>query len=486
VTHDAVIIGAGHNGLAAGIILARTGWKVLILEAQAEPGGAIRTAEATLPGFRHDLYATNLNAFAGSAFMREFGADLARHGLEFATAAKSSCSIFPDGDLLGITTSLEDNVADIRRLSSHDAERWRVLSSRFERSGPRLMEMLRHPMPSAALFGLPLGAVRLGTQSSGTFVRRHFEHPKVRAMWAVWGMHLDFPPHVRGGALYPYLQCLQTQAGGIRLGRGGARTMVDALAGLFRESGGELRCGMPVSQIVIERGAARGVTVGKSFIPARCAVIGNVAPSVLFRLARNSLSPRTFRHGPGTMMIHLALSDLPDWRDRRAREFAYVHIAPSLDSMSRAYREAMRGALPEEPALIVAQPTIVDPTRAPAGKHVLSIQVRVVPPVMDEEKYADRIVALVERNAPGLRQRILGRRLISPADLERENPNLVGGDSLGGSHHLRQQFVFRPFLGWSRYRTPVKQLFLCGASTWPGAGVGAGSGWLLGRMLAQR
>jgi phytoene dehydrogenase-like protein len=483
VTHDAVIVGAGHNGLTAGILLARAGWKVLILEAQTEPGGAIRTAEATLPGFRHDLYATNLNAFAGSAFIREFGADLTRHGLEFATAAKSSCSVFPDGDVLGITTSLENNITGIRRLSARDADRWQVLSDRFTRIGPRLMEMLRQP---ASVLGLPLGALRLATESSRAFVTRHFEHPKVRAMWAVWGMHLDFPPHVRGGALYPYLQCLLMQAGGIRLGRGGAQNMIDALAGLFRESGGELRCGTPVSQIDIERGVARGVIADKFFIPARRAVIANVAPSVLFALARNSLTPKIFRHGPGTMMIHLALSDLPDWRDPRAREFAYVHIAPSLDAMSRAYREAMRGELPDEPVLVVAQPTIVDSTRAPEGKHVLSIQVRVVPPVIDKERYADRIVALAERYAPGLRQRILGRSVISPADLERANPNLVGGDSVGGSHHLRQQFVFRPFLGWSRYRTPVERLFLCGASTWPGAGVGAGSGWLLGRMLAQR
>jgi phytoene dehydrogenase-like protein len=109
-----------------------------------------------------------------------------------------------------------------------------------------------------------------------------------------------------------------------------------------------------------------------------------------------------------------------------------------------------------------------------------------VPATLDKERYADHVVGLIERYAPGLRQRILGRHVIAPADLERANPNLVGGDSLAGSHHLGQQFIFRPFLGWSRYRTPVDRLFLCGASTWPGAGVGAGSGWLLGHMLARR
>jgi phytoene dehydrogenase-like protein len=341
-------------------------------------------------------------------------------------------------------------------------------------------------MPSAGLFAMPLDGLRIATQSAGGFVRNHFEHPHIQALWAVWGMHLDFGPEVRGGALYPFLQCMQTQAGGIRLGRGGAAAMVEAMAGLFRESGGELRCEAPVTEIVTQRGAATGVAVGGERIAARAAVIANLTPTVLARLVKAPLTVRRYRYGPGAMMIHLALSDLPDWRDPAAREFVYVHIAPSLAAMSRAYERALAGALPEEPVLVVAQPTLVDPTRAPAGRHILSVQVRMVPTVFDKEAYADHVIGLIERYAPGLRGRILGRHVIAPADLERANPNLVGGDSIAGSHHLDQHFLFRPFLGWSRYRTPIDRLYLCGAATWPGAGVGAGSGWLLGNRLAQR
>lgn len=341
-------------------------------------------------------------------------------------------------------------------------------------------------MPSRGVFDVPFDGLRIAAQSSGGFVTRHFEHPKIQALWAVWGMHLDFGPDIRGGALYPFLQCMQTQASGIRLGRGGAGALVDALVGLFRESGGELRCAAPVSEIVTERGAAVGVVAGGERIAARSAVIANVTPTVLFRLVKRPLTSQSYRYGPGAMMVHLALSDLPDWRDPAAREFVYVHIAPSLAAMSRAYRQALDGVLPDEPALVVAQPTVADPSRAPQGRHVLSVQVRMVPAAMDKERYADHVIDLIARYAPGLRQKILGRHVISPADLERDNPNLVGGDSLAGSHHLGQQFIFRPFLGWSRYRTPVDRLFLCGAATWPGAGVGAGSGWLLGRMLAKR
>jgi phytoene dehydrogenase-like protein len=199
-------------------------------------------------------------------------------------------------------------------------------------------------------------------------------------------------------------------------------------------------------------------------------------------------------------MIHLAVDRLPDWRAGAAlQSFAYVHVAPDLAMMARVYAEACAGLLPAEPVLVVGQPTAIDPTRAPSGKHVLWVQVRVLPAEIKgdalgvigardwdvaKEPYADRVMAILERYAPGLRSSVLARAIFSPRDLERENPNLIGGDSLSGSHHLDQNFLFRPAAGWSRYRTPVRSLYLCGASTWPGAGTGAGSGFMLGKMLA--
>jgi phytoene dehydrogenase-like protein len=489
LNYDAIIIGAGHNGLAAGVMLARAGWKVVVLESQPEPGGAVRTAEVTLPGFHHDLYATNLNAFAGSAFMKEFGPDLVRHGLVLARTTKAFCSVFPDGDLVGVTTSIDETLADVRRLSPHDADAWRAQLAHFKRVGPALLGLLQQPMPSRNAWKIPLAALRLITQSSGGFVKRHFEHPKMHALVAVWGMYLDFPPHIRGGALYPFLQCMLTQANGLVVAKGGARKMIDAMVAVLRERGGELRCSSPVSEVIVERGAATGVVSNGERMSARRGVIANLTPTVLFGKLVNHPGlrekVRRYRYGPGTMMIHLALSDLPDWRDRRGREFAHVHIGPSLDAMSRTYAEAMRGVLSEEPVLLVIQQTVADPSRAPQGKHIISIQVRYVPAEIDKEAYADRVIDVMERYAPALRQKILGRYVISPADLERENPNLVGGDNLAGSHHLGQQFLFRPFFGWWRYRTPIERLYMCGAATWPGAGTGAGSGYLLGRMLSS-
>jgi phytoene dehydrogenase-like protein len=480
---DAIIVGAGHNGLAAGILLARAGWKVLILEAQPEPGGAVRTAEVTLPGFHHDLYATNLNAFAGSAFNAEFRDDLKRHGFELVRSAKPFGSVFPDGDFVGVTTSLEGTLASLSRLSSADAQAWERLVERFKRIGPQLLARLRQPMPAWNVVS-GIRFLPLVTQSCGAFVRKHFEHPKIQALVAAWGLHLDFAPEIHGGALYPFLQCMLTQANGASVAKGGARSMIDAMAALFREKGGELRCSSLVERIDVAGDTAIGVTVAGERLGARRAVIANLTPTVLFRLLQRPLL-RKYRYGPGTMMIHLALSGLPDWRDPRAREFFYVHVAPTLGGLSRSYRQAMAGELPEEPLLVVAQPSVVDASRAPQGRHVLSIQVRPLPAALDREAYADRILALLERYAPGLSGRILARHVISPQDLERANPNLAGGDNVAGSHHLDQQFFMRPFFGWWHHRTPVRRLYMCGAATWPGAGTGAGSGWLLGNRLSR-
>jgi phytoene dehydrogenase-like protein len=261
-----------------------------------------------------------------------------------------------------------------------------------------------------------------------------------------------------------------------------------------------------VQSIAIESGAAKGVVLASGErIEATRAVIANLHPRVLFGKLVPAASAATqrlarFRPGPATMMIHLALNDLPAWSaGAELRQFAYVHLAPSLAAMAKTYTDALDGLLPAEPALVVGQPTAIDPSRAPAGKHVLWVQVRVLPSRIRgdaagsiggrewddvKEAYADRVIGIIERHAPGFATDILARAVLSPADLERDNPNLVGGDSLGGSHHLDQNFLFRPAFGWSRYRTPVDRLYMVGASTWPGAGTGAGSGFMLAKALA--
>ena len=520
MTYDAIIVGAGHNGLATAVHLATKGWRVGVFERSDAAGGAVKTVEATLPGFRHDLYAMNLSLFAGSPFFAAHKEGLLRHGLAFVPAPDSFASAFPDGSWLGVSRDLEVTAARIAAVSDIDARAWRAMVAAFAADAPHIFALLGSPMPSrqaaAALWRLArakglagLGDLaRLILSSPRDFLDRHFESASLKAMMGVWGLHLDFPPDAAGGALFPYLESMACQSFGMVVGQGGADTMVSALTGYLKERGGELHCGAPVAAILRERGKASGVQLedGRR-IAARRAVIANVHPQRVFGAllpgddhAAYRASLGDFRPGPGAMMIHYALDALPDWAAGEAlARFAYVHLAPDFSTMARAYDEAKAGLLPRTPALVVGQPTAIDPSRAPEGRHVLWVQVRVVPGVIAgdaageiegtdwdvvKHAYADRVEALLARYAPGFRRHVLGRRILSPRDLERENPNLVGGDSLSGSHHLDQNFLFRPVFGWSRYRTPVRNLFLVGASTWPGAGVGAGSGFMLAKMLA--
>ena len=550
MTWDAIVVGAGHNGLAAAVHLCSKGWKVLVLEQAATAGGAVKTAEVTLPGFRHDLYAMNLSLFAGSPFYAMHKKKLDAAGLALVPASHSFASVFDDGRWLGVDTDLAATSARIAARNPRDAETWRAMQAGFGADAPHLFALLGTPVPSWALArvvwtmwrakGLAwcMETLRMLLSSPRSWLGARFEDEGLQAMMGAWGMHLDFGPDVAGGALFPYLESMANQAFGMALGQGGADTIIRAMVRVIEQSGGEVRTNSTVARVDVQDGRACGVVLADGTrLVADKAVIANVHPRILYgRLlatppadaaagaapssgsptldlaSRNTLTasllaatsplpaPARLRPGPGTMMIHLAMRELPAWRaGPDLRKFAYVHIAPSLDQMARTYREAMAGLLPVEPVLVVGQPTVYDSGRAPAGQHVLWVQVRVLPAEVrgdaagllqpahwDQLKnaYADRALALLECHAPGVGDQILARHVLSPIDLERDNPNLIGGDSLSGSHHLDQFFCFRPALGHSRWRTGVAGLYMVGASTWPGAGTGAGSGFMLAKDLA--
>ncbi len=519
---DAVIVGAGHNALAAAIHLASRGWSVGVFERSDAAGGAVRTAEVTLPGFRHDLYAMNLSLFAGSPFLAEHGEGLRAHGLAFAPAEHCFASPMRDGRWFGVSKDLATTLQRIEAFSHEDATTWREMLEKFGADAPHIFSLLGSPMTARALaptlfkmwrakgIGWLMETTRLILSSPREFLERNFASPEIRAAMAAWGMHLDFPPDIAGGALFPYLESMANQSFGMVIGAGGADTMIKAMVAHLSALGGAVRLNADVAEIVRSNGRAVGIRLADGeLVKAKRAVIAGVTPTALAgRLLpggsgdkRYDAAVRGFRYGPGTMMLHLAMSGLPDWTaGEELKRFAYVHLAPDLDMMSRAYSEAMAGLLPAEPVLVVGQPTAIDPTRAPEGKHILWVQVRVLPAAIRgdaagtitardwdsaKDAYADRVVEIIERYAPGTRAKILARHVESPADLERRNPNLVGGDNLAGSHHLSQNFLFRPVPGWARWRTPVNDLYLIGASTWPGAGTGAGSGYMLAKMLAR-
>ncbi len=518
-SYDAVFIGAGHNSLASALHLAASGWKVAVFEQAAVAGGAVKSGAYTLPGFQHDWAAMNLSLFAGSPFMRAYGAELAQHGLEFAPVSNPFASVFPDGTWCGVSTDARVTHSRIAAHSQTDAVTWGKLSASFPNEAPHLFGLLGSRMQLRALAYFVLKTLRAkglgGTLDMGQFLlqsprqwlTQSFTSPKVQAMLGAWGMHLDFAPDVAGGALFPYLEGMAGQAFGMVLGKGGADTIIRALVAAIEARGGRIETNQSVSRILHSDGKATGIQLADGReITARRAVIANVAPRALPRLTGTTTDfdakLTAFAHAPGTMMIHLALSGLPDWTaGNDLKSFAYVHIAPSLDQMARTYQQAKAGLLPDEPILVVGQPTSVDPSRAPEAKHTLWLQIRMAPGEIKgdakgeisatdwtqvAEPFAQRALDILERYAPGTRAKILGLRIVPPTELEADNPNLVGGDQICGSHHLAQNFLFRPVRGHADGSTPIQNLHLTGAAVWPGAGLGAGSGYLLAQKLTGK
>lgn len=520
--YDAIIVGAGINSLACAVHLGAKGWRVGVFEQAAVPGGAVKTVELTEPGFRHDWAAMNISLFAGSGFFKVYGEDLVGRGLEFAPASHCFASVFDDGKWMGVSTGAGETRARIAAFSEADAKAWDRLCSEFPGTAEYVFALLGNPMQmqvqgkllAKALFrkGFAWTAdlVHMLLSSPRKWLTETFESEHVRTTMAAWGMHLDFAPDVAGGAVFPYLESMANQNFGMVIGKGGADTVTRALVSKIEASGGEVHCGSQVARVVREGSKATGIELADgSRIKANRAVIANVAPRGLMSLIEGQSGDAGFDrkmtgfvHAPGTMMIHLALDGLPDWSaSDELKSFAYVHIAPSLDQMARTYQQAVAGLLPDEPVLVVGQPTVVDPSRAPEGKHVLWVQVRMVPGeirgdaagkitetdwAQAKELYAERALDIIERHAPGIRQKIIGRTVVSPLDLEADNPNLVGGDQVAGSHHLSQNFLFRPALGHATGKTPVEGLHITGASVWPGAGTGAGAGYMLAQKLGGK
>lgn len=518
--YDAVVIGAGHNSLACAAHLANKGWSVAVFEAAETPGGAVKTGEYTRAGFRHDWAAMNLSSFAGSGFYKQYSDDLAAHGFAFAPVSDCFASVFADGKWFGVSKDHTITTARVAEFSQTDARTWAALSDSFPAEAEHIFGILGSPMKMRALssilirllrkkgLGGSLDLARFLMSSPRQWLDDTFQSEHIKASLAAWGMHLDFAPDMAGGAMFPYLEAMANQAFGMVLGKGGADTMVRAMVSMIKAKGGEVTCDAPVACVLHDGGRASGIELaGGHRIMARRAVIANVAPSEMTRLTGGSgvqnydRAMNCFSHAPGTMMIHLAMDAQPGWSaGPELQKFAYVHLAPSMDQMARTYQQAKAGLLPDEPVVVVGQPTVADPSRAPAGKHVLWLQVRMAPGSIKgdaageitattwdgaAEPFANRSLEILERYAPGTRKNILSQRVVPPTELEADNRNLVGGDQICGSHHLAQNFLFRPARGYADGSTPIKNLYHTGAAVWPGAGTGAGPGYLLARKLAR-
>ncbi len=514
---DAIIIGSGHNALCAALYLVEAGWRVLVLEQSSEIGGGLRTATLTGAGYRHDLYATNVGAFLASPVQRDFGEALAQTGLAFLRHDRPFASAFGDGRALPVFSDPARTASEISALSSRDSERWRQTADLFRRIGPHILSLPRSAMPSteAARHLLPLlarpgdavRAARLALMTCGGWTREMFETPQVRALLTPWAFHTDLGPDDRGGASFAFIAAFSAAQHGLVVPQGGAGALSRALADVLTARGAHIMIGTKVTRIDIRDGVAVAVrTASGERFEARRAVVAGIAPGALTNemLPSSALPPtaarlRNFVYGPATFVLHLALRHAIQWRAREdLSQFFYVHLNGEPDLISATLRQAKQGLIPDRPMIVVSQPTVVDPTRAPPGHHVARLHVRCVPRTIlgdaagtiterdwasASAPFAQRLLSLLAEHVSNLDSVLHDCAWMSPADIERDNPNMHAGDCSGGSHHLRQHYFLRPALGWSRYRTPIRNLYLTGAATWPGAGIHGHSGYLAAQEI---
>ncbi|HEU4701140.1 MAG TPA: NAD(P)/FAD-dependent oxidoreductase [Conexibacter sp.] len=505
---DAVVIGAGHNGLVAANVLAEHGWRVLVLEEQPAPGGAVQSGELAEPGFTSDLFSAFYPLAAASPALHAM--ELERFGVRWRRAPLPVAHPQPDGRCAVLSLDVDETAASLERFAAGDGERWRSFYEIWEQAGGPFMDALLRPFPP--LRGSARLAAALGPSGLLRFARfallpvRRMAEERFRGEGAGWllagnALHADLTPDSAGGGLFGWVLCGLGQQHGFPVPEGGAGRLIEALLARLRTFGGELACGASVQRVLVRGGRAVGVRLadGSEISAARGVLASTVAPRLYRELVGAQHLPRDvvadldrFQLDNGTVKVDWSLDAPIPWLAEAARRAGTLHVADGIDALTRTTAQLARGAIPDEPFLVMGQYAPVDPTRMPAGREVAWAYTHVPQRVRgdagpdgltgawDERetaRFVARVEAQIERRAPGFQSLIRRRHVFTPPTLEAANRNLLGGAVNQGTAQIHQQVVFRPLPGLARPTTPLRGLWLAGASAHPGGGVHGAAGF---------
>ncbi|MPV89114.1 phytoene desaturase family protein [Georgenia ruanii] len=520
VSPDAVVVGAGVNGMVAAAVLARAGWDVVLVDRNERIGGFIASGEATTPGYVDDLYSSWHPLFVTSPAFAELGPDLARHGLSYRnTDGAVTASVGDDGR---VTVAHRDPETTARALADRaDRSAYLAMVEGFAGRAGHIGALMGADLRSLGGVRAALGlGGRLGLRgtehlardllaSGRSWAARTFRGREVDHLWVPWLLHAGLSPDSASGGFMLPVFAASTHLAGLPVVEGGAGNFVAAFEGLLAELGVRVVTGTSVEQILVRGGRAVGVSAGGRRIPARRAVLASVSPQALYgQLLGPAASPRhraaaaSYRPGRAAMHVHVTLDRPLAWTDERLADVPLVHVSDGSASTGIACAEAEAGLLPRRPTVVVGRQHLLDHSRVPPGAGALWLQLQEVPfaPVGDAagelrtdggwtaalaHAYAERVLQRVAAHAPNLDAAIRHVRVTTPPDLLARNPNAVAGDPYGGSAELDQNLWWRPFPDGAG-RTGVDALLHIGAAVHPGPGLGAGSGYRAATRLVRR